>query len=115
MFVAGPQKNGMSLNSGPPRLRIDNVINLRIGTSADDDFEARKRVPPPQPIPPRESEHIATQEDSDGKRATGKDDVEESRGPSPEVLQGVTTRDMAIQNDDHNDSTHDDDKERKRQ
>lgn len=105
----------MSLNSGPPRLRIDNVINLRIGSSMDDDFETRKRVPPPQPIPPRESERDAAQEDSDGKRAPGKDGVEESRGPSPEDLEGVMTRDMAIQQDDRNDSTHDDDIERKRQ
>jgi hypothetical protein len=29
----------MRLNSGPPRLRIDNVINGRVGTSADEVIE----------------------------------------------------------------------------
>lgn len=32
----------MRLQSGPPRLRIDNVINHRHGTSADDDFEVEE-------------------------------------------------------------------------
>lgn len=32
------------MNSGPPRLRIDNVINMRMGTDADDDEDFRKRV-----------------------------------------------------------------------
>ncbi len=43
--TAGPPKNGTSLNSGPPRLRIDNVINRRIGTSADEELEASGYVP----------------------------------------------------------------------
>ena len=104
LVVSGPQKNGMSLNSGPPRLRIDNVINLRIGTSMDDDFEARKRVPPPQAIPPREEGQGAAQ-DSDGKVAMAQDDVEDSTGFSP--LEGVATRDMAMPQHDFNDSMHD--------
>ncbi|KAF7546385.1 hypothetical protein G7Z17_g8460 [Cylindrodendrum hubeiense] len=36
LLLSGPPKNGMKLNSGPPRLRIDNIINRRVGTSADE-------------------------------------------------------------------------------
>ncbi|KAH7156885.1 hypothetical protein EDB81DRAFT_403422 [Dactylonectria macrodidyma] len=36
LLLSGPPKNGMRLNSGPPRLRIDNIINRRVGTSADE-------------------------------------------------------------------------------
>ncbi|KYK54832.1 hypothetical protein DCS_06793 [Drechmeria coniospora] len=39
LVVSGPPKNGSRLNSGPPRLRIDNVINGRVGTSADEELE----------------------------------------------------------------------------
>ncbi|KJZ77629.1 hypothetical protein HIM_02806 [Hirsutella minnesotensis 3608] len=39
LVLSGPPKNGTSLNSGPPRLRIDNVINHRLGPSADEDVE----------------------------------------------------------------------------
>ncbi|UNI17467.1 hypothetical protein JDV02_003808 [Purpureocillium takamizusanense] len=45
LVVSGPPKNGTSLNSGPPRLRIDNVINRRLGTSADEELEATGYVP----------------------------------------------------------------------
>ncbi|CAM1504072.1 Fc.00g016630.m01.CDS01 [Cosmosporella sp. VM-42] len=38
LILSGPPKNGRRLNSGPPRLRIDNVINGRVGTSADEDL-----------------------------------------------------------------------------
>lgn len=43
--VAGPPKNGVRLNSGPPRLRIDNVINRRLGTCADDELERERYGP----------------------------------------------------------------------
>ncbi|KAH7155164.1 hypothetical protein B0J13DRAFT_618635 [Dactylonectria estremocensis] len=36
LLLSGPPKNGIRLNSGPPRLRIDNIINRRVGTSADE-------------------------------------------------------------------------------
>ncbi|RSL75392.1 hypothetical protein CEP51_010903 [Fusarium floridanum] len=39
LLLSGPPKNGLRLNSGPPRLRIDNVINGRVGTSADEECE----------------------------------------------------------------------------
>ncbi|KAL6852633.1 hypothetical protein ACO1O0_007181 [Amphichorda felina] len=53
LVLSGPPKNGLSINSGPPRLRIDNVINLRLGTSIDDEFEIPGRqVPPPPPTAP---------------------------------------------------------------
>lgn len=38
LLLSGPPKNGRKLNSGPPRLRIDNVINGRVGTSADEEL-----------------------------------------------------------------------------
>jgi hypothetical protein len=46
----------MRLNSGPPRLRIDNVINGRVGTSADecvinDDNETDDKCDGPMPRP----------------------------------------------------------------
>lgn len=46
----------MRLNSGPPRLRIDNVINGRVGTSADecvinDDNETDDKCDGPTPRP----------------------------------------------------------------
>jgi hypothetical protein len=49
----------MRLNSGPPRLRIDNVINGRVGTSADecvidDDNETDDKCDGPMPRPERE-------------------------------------------------------------
>ncbi|KAF6523619.1 hypothetical protein HZS61_012118 [Fusarium oxysporum f. sp. conglutinans] len=51
--LAGPPKNGMRLNSGPPRLRIDNVINGRVGTSAveviEDDNETDEKCDEPAP------------------------------------------------------------------
>jgi len=43
----------MRLNSGPPRLRIDNVINGRVGTSAveviEDDNETDEKCDEPAP------------------------------------------------------------------
>ncbi|KAF5616326.1 hypothetical protein F52700_13129 [Fusarium sp. NRRL 52700] len=53
LLLSGPPKNGMRLNSGPPRLRIDNVINGRVGTSADevieDDNETDEKCDEPEP------------------------------------------------------------------
>ncbi|KHN97154.1 uncharacterized protein MAM_04751 [Metarhizium album ARSEF 1941] len=58
LALSGPPKNGQRLNSGPPRLRIDNVINRRHGTSADEELDAEdeaygtggeRRVPAPPP------------------------------------------------------------------
>ena len=42
MFLAGPPNNGIRSNAGPPRLRIDNVINRRHGTDADEDLEVEE-------------------------------------------------------------------------
>ncbi|KAF7555135.1 hypothetical protein G7046_g6618 [Stylonectria norvegica] len=39
LLLSGPPKNGPRLNEGPPRLRIDNVINGRMGTSADEELD----------------------------------------------------------------------------
>ncbi|RKK37455.1 hypothetical protein BFJ67_g12340 [Fusarium oxysporum f. sp. cepae] len=53
LLLSGPPKNGMRLNSGPPRLRIDNVINGRVGTSAveviEDDNETDEKCDEPAP------------------------------------------------------------------
>ncbi|PHH85853.1 hypothetical protein CDD83_11091 [Cordyceps sp. RAO-2017] len=45
LVFSGPPKNGTRLNSGPPRLRIDNVINHRLGTSADEELEDESQLP----------------------------------------------------------------------
>ncbi|RCI13118.1 hypothetical protein L249_0052 [Ophiocordyceps polyrhachis-furcata BCC 54312] len=37
LVISGPPKNGSTLTSGPPRLRIDNVINQRLGKNPQDD------------------------------------------------------------------------------
>ncbi|OAA49680.1 hypothetical protein NOR_01603 [Metarhizium rileyi] len=59
LVLSGPPKNGRRLNSGPPRLRIDNVINRRHGTSADEELDAEnetygtgreRRIPAPPEI-----------------------------------------------------------------
>ena len=42
--------NGIGMNTGPPRLRIDNVLNLRTGASMDIDEDDRKRIPRGPPI-----------------------------------------------------------------
>ncbi|KAH7324580.1 hypothetical protein B0I35DRAFT_424492 [Stachybotrys elegans] len=48
MTVWGPVINDVpSLNAGPPRLRIDNVINRRYGPSTDSETEPRERSPSP--------------------------------------------------------------------
>ncbi|KAM3504854.1 hypothetical protein MY11210_008192 [Beauveria gryllotalpidicola] len=36
LILSGPPKNGEGLNSGPPRLRIDNVLNHRQDNAGDD-------------------------------------------------------------------------------
>ena len=36
---------------GPPRLRIDNVINRRMGTSMDEEDDTRKTIPRPLSTP----------------------------------------------------------------
>jgi hypothetical protein len=68
----------MSMNSGPPRLRVDNAINLRLGANSMDesfDDDSRKHVPVPVPFPmPRETPTL----DAD-----------------TEAIQGVVVRDMA--------------------
>lgn len=55
MWKAGPPKNGTSLNSGPPRLRIDNIINRRLGTSAEEDEELEHIDSPCAPRPEQET------------------------------------------------------------
>lgn len=89
---AGPPKNGKGLNSGPPRLRIDNVINHRQGTSADDELDAAgytpslgnddsKQFPPFSPTP-------------DGTRREMEADLEDGDEPRP-----VRHRTITIQQD----------------
>lgn len=48
LIISGPPKNNVpSLNAGPPRLRIDNVINRRYGSSTDSELESQARTPSP--------------------------------------------------------------------
>ncbi|KAG9251189.1 uncharacterized protein F5Z01DRAFT_298788 [Emericellopsis atlantica] len=46
LIISGPQKNGMSMNSGPPRLRVDNTINLRLGANSMDESFAWSQSAP---------------------------------------------------------------------
>ncbi|GAB0132121.1 hypothetical protein EsDP_00000565 [Epichloe bromicola] len=72
LALSGPPKNGQRLNSGPPRLRIDNVINRRHGTSADEELEAEeatvrtgreRRIPVPPELDLRQrSRHVRSEE-----------------------------------------------------
>ena len=75
-LAAGPPKNGQRLNSGPPRLRIDNVINRRRGTSADEDPESdgddeaigtgrERRIPAPPMLDLRQRQRTARDEEQD--------------------------------------------------
>ncbi|SPJ71593.1 uncharacterized protein FTOL_01321 [Fusarium torulosum] len=50
LLLSGPPKNGMRLNSGPPRLRIDNVINGRVDSCAviEDDIETDEKCDEPE-------------------------------------------------------------------
>ncbi|KAG8409810.1 hypothetical protein J3458_018891 [Metarhizium acridum] len=75
LAVSGPPKNGQRLNSGPPRLRIDNVINRRHGTSADEELDAEeeaygtgreRRIPaPPEIIDLRQRPRPTRDEEAD--------------------------------------------------
>ncbi|KAF5027280.1 hypothetical protein F66182_623 [Fusarium sp. NRRL 66182] len=64
LLLSGPPKNGMRLNSGPPRLRIDNVINGRMGTSADEVIEDENET----------------------------DDISDDRGPKAREAEGFSIR-----------------------
>lgn len=77
------------MNSGPPRLRIDNVINLRLGTSIDEvDEDMRKRVAP--------SIQLSRIE----KTMSGRIDVEGGREGTP---QGMLIEDTnELRTDKHN-------------
>ncbi|KAK4073953.1 hypothetical protein Trihar35433_3427 [Trichoderma harzianum] len=45
LIISGPPKNGERLNSGPPRLRIDNIINHRLISEYDDEITLRPDEP----------------------------------------------------------------------
>ncbi|OAQ66449.1 hypothetical protein VFPPC_16032 [Pochonia chlamydosporia 170] len=74
LAVSGPPKNGQRLNSGPPRLRIDNVINRRHGTSADEELDAEdeaygtgreRRIPAPPELDLRQRTRSTRDEEAD--------------------------------------------------
>ncbi|PHH77962.1 hypothetical protein CDD80_7533 [Ophiocordyceps camponoti-rufipedis] len=46
LVISGPPRNGSTLNSGPPRLRIDNFINSRLDQSEGNQSEAGTCSPP---------------------------------------------------------------------
>ncbi|KAI9155684.1 hypothetical protein HJFPF1_08273 [Paramyrothecium foliicola] len=50
LIISGPPKNNVpSFNAGPPRLRIDNVINKRYGPSTDSEADAESGARTPSP------------------------------------------------------------------
>ncbi|KAM3502790.1 hypothetical protein MY10362_004605 [Beauveria mimosiformis] len=54
LILSGPPKNGEGLNSGPPRLRIDNVLNHRQDNAGDDAMSTCSSARwQPQPATPR--------------------------------------------------------------
>ncbi|KAJ6784546.1 hypothetical protein PWT90_07750 [Aphanocladium album] len=57
LILSGPPKNGEGLNSGPPRLRIDNVLNRRQNNSTMDDgmstSSSARWIPAPAPLQQR--------------------------------------------------------------
>ncbi|CAH0019090.1 unnamed protein product [Clonostachys rhizophaga] len=77
LILSGPQRNGISLNSGPPRLRIDNIINLRI--SMDDNFtddersDGEQRSQYASSLPPLRGE--PEQEESKPEQSTKEDSM----------------------------------------
>lgn len=84
--IAGPPKNGQRLNSGPPRLRIDNVINRRHGTSADEELEAEaeafgssaeRRIPNPPQLDLRHRNRPTRDEEQDVESSAVSDGVSE--------------------------------------
>ncbi|KAF4126101.1 hypothetical protein GMORB2_1347 [Geosmithia morbida] len=67
---SGPQKNGLEADSGPPRLRIDNVINLRLGSSVDDDqdfIKSRDEADTPSPMPDSAIEKKTADQEGQGE------------------------------------------------
>ncbi|KAK7422724.1 hypothetical protein QQX98_001512 [Neonectria punicea] len=92
LLLSGPPKNGMRLNSGPPRLRIDNVINRRVGTSADEvceesDENSNRDSTDPMlrriraPVAPRPAPTLQID-------ATGREDIELNSGNAGEEKGG---------------------------
>lgn len=96
---AGPPKNGTTMNSGPPRLRIDNVINMRMGTSADDDEDFRKRVEERRQslMPPFAPD---AQPEAQAKVATSPEDTEQGIDHSPEAKAALRNRAAGAKGDD---------------
>ncbi|RDA85231.1 hypothetical protein CP532_3266 [Ophiocordyceps camponoti-leonardi (nom. inval.)] len=55
LVIAGPPKNGSTLTSGPPRLRIDNVINQRLAAPRDKNPRSEAYSPRPKCVEPSQS------------------------------------------------------------
>ncbi|ATY66826.1 hypothetical protein A9K55_000975 [Cordyceps militaris] len=69
LILSGPPKNGEGLNSGPPRLRIDNVLNHRQADTADDGMSASSSarwLPPPPPQQQQRKLAMSQSPDTDG-------------------------------------------------
>ncbi|OAA71627.1 hypothetical protein ISF_02178 [Cordyceps fumosorosea ARSEF 2679] len=78
LILSGPPKNGEGLNAGPPRLRIDNVLNHRQADTADDVMSTSSSgrwIPPPPPQLPLQRK-LATPQSPDIEGGMKEADVE---------------------------------------
>ncbi|KAF4585924.1 hypothetical protein GQ602_005229 [Ophiocordyceps camponoti-floridani] len=71
LVISGPPKNGATLNSGPPRLRIDNMINSRLGQSEGGQSEAGTCSPPPLRGGQRGRPNSDVEQTADGSKGEG--------------------------------------------
>lgn len=85
--TAGPPKNGERLNSGPPRLRIDNLMNHRQGTSADDELDSAGYVPRVDP-----SAKVASPKSHDGIEISSRVDTAVDDAEGGLNIQNIDTR-----------------------
>ncbi|KAJ4145850.1 hypothetical protein LMH87_004682 [Akanthomyces muscarius] len=66
LILSGPPKNGQGLNSGPPRLRIDNVLNRRQANSTDDGMSTSSSARWIPPLPQQRKLAMPRSPDTDG-------------------------------------------------
>ncbi|KAJ3472475.1 hypothetical protein NLG97_g10959 [Lecanicillium saksenae] len=82
LILSGPPKNGEGLNSGPPRLRIDNVLNRRQNHATLDDGMSTSSSARWIPPPPRERK-LATMPQSPDTDGDANDDKTSTTTPPP--------------------------------
>ncbi|KFA68043.1 hypothetical protein S40285_08825 [Stachybotrys chlorohalonatus IBT 40285] len=112
LIISGPPKNDVpTLNAGPPRLRIDNVINRRYGTPTDSEAESRARTPSPSRRMLALNQPRRRAAASSSKKPIAPTWQLRGRGRSsedierPEVINEVTPKPTAANNEGHGDNT----------